>query len=141
MANQIKLLTGNSHPVLARQVADRCVNRMIHETKSRRILTGDITLVQARNRNRKDAEPELLQPGDCRDCGGVCERRRWLELFDYAVDDCGRLMIFRLLAVFILMSTAPGDINDALMELLIMTHACRAASARRITAVVPNFRM
>lgn len=26
--------------------------------------------------------------------------------------------------VFILQSTAPGDINDGLMELLIMIHAC-----------------
>lgn len=41
--------------------------------------------------------------------------------------------------VFILQSTAPGDINDGLMELLIMIHACRTASARRITAVIPNF--
>ncbi|WZH41865.1 Ribose-phosphate pyrophosphokinase 3 [Fusarium acuminatum] len=36
--------------------------------------------------------------------------------------------------VFILQSTAPGDVNDGLMELLIMIHACRTASARRITA-------
>lgn len=27
--------------------------------------------------------------------------------------------------VFIIQSTAPGDINDGLMELLIMIHACR----------------
>lgn len=39
--------------------------------------------------------------------------------------------------VFILQSTAPGDVNDGLMELLIMIHACRTASARRITAVIP----
>lgn len=38
--------------------------------------------------------------------------------------------------VFILQSTAPGDVNDGLMELLIMIHACRTASARRITAVI-----
>ncbi|KAG6159742.1 hypothetical protein E4U11_004207 [Claviceps purpurea] len=41
--------------------------------------------------------------------------------------------------VFILQSTAPGDVNDGLMELLIMIHACRTASARRITAVIPSF--
>ncbi|KAL1889618.1 ribose phosphate diphosphokinase subunit prs4 [Ceratocystis pirilliformis] len=41
--------------------------------------------------------------------------------------------------VFIIQSTAPGDINDGLMELLIMIHACRTASARRITAVIPNY--
>ena len=43
------------------------------------------------------------------------------------------------LSVFILQSTAPGEINDQFMELLIMIHACRTASARRITAVIPNF--
>jgi len=32
-----------------------------------------------------------------------------------------------------------GDINDNLMELLIMIHACKTASARRITAVIPCF--
>ncbi|GME76720.1 unnamed protein product [[Candida] boidinii] len=30
-------------------------------------------------------------------------------------------------------------INDFLMELLIMIHACKSASARKITAVIPNF--
>ena len=29
--------------------------------------------------------------------------------------------------VFIIQSTAPGGINDGLMELLIMIHACRTA--------------
>src|SRR4051794_16643579 len=43
------------------------------------------------------------------------------------------------LSVFILQSTAPGDTNDGLMELLIMINACKTASARRITAVIPNF--
>lgn len=35
--------------------------------------------------------------------------------------------------------TGEQEINDFLMELLIMIHACRTASARRITAVIPNF--
>merc|ERR1739838_337415 len=32
-----------------------------------------------------------------------------------------------------------GDINDNLMELLIMIHACKIASAHRVTAVIPLF--
>lgn len=32
-----------------------------------------------------------------------------------------------------------GEINDFLMELLIIINACKTASARRITAVIPNF--
>ncbi|AGO10730.1 AaceriAGR371Cp [[Ashbya] aceris (nom. inval.)] len=35
--------------------------------------------------------------------------------------------------------TGEQEINDFLMELLIMIHACRSASARKITAVIPNF--
>ncbi|RKU45003.1 Ribose-phosphate pyrophosphokinase 2 [Coniochaeta pulveracea] len=41
--------------------------------------------------------------------------------------------------VYIIQSTAPGDVNDGLMELLIMIHACKTASARRITAVIPCY--
>ncbi|KAF2862580.1 phosphoribosyl diphosphate synthase [Piedraia hortae CBS 480.64] len=41
--------------------------------------------------------------------------------------------------VFVLQSTDPGNINDHIMELLIIIRACRSASARRITAVMPNF--
>ncbi|ANB11195.1 ribose phosphate diphosphokinase subunit PRS2 [Sugiyamaella lignohabitans] len=40
--------------------------------------------------------------------------------------------------VFIL-QTGCGEVNDYLMELLIIIHACKTASARRITAVIPNF--
>jgi ribose-phosphate pyrophosphokinase len=40
--------------------------------------------------------------------------------------------------VFIVQSTCPPS-NDNLMELLLMTDACRRASANRITAVVPYF--
>ena len=40
--------------------------------------------------------------------------------------------------VFIIQSGC-GEVNDNLMELLIMINACKIASARRITAVVPCF--
>jgi ribose-phosphate pyrophosphokinase len=40
--------------------------------------------------------------------------------------------------VFII-QTGSDSINDHLMELLIMINACRTASARRITAVIPSF--
>jgi ribose-phosphate pyrophosphokinase len=40
--------------------------------------------------------------------------------------------------VFILQSTCPPA-NDNLMELLMMTDACKRASAKRVTAVVPYF--
>ena len=40
--------------------------------------------------------------------------------------------------VFIIQSGC-GDINDNLMELLILINACKTASARRITAVIPCF--
>jgi ribose-phosphate pyrophosphokinase len=42
--------------------------------------------------------------------------------------------------VYIIQTGCGEDqVNDFLMELLIMIHACKSASARRITAVIPNF--
>ena len=40
--------------------------------------------------------------------------------------------------VFIVQSGC-GDINDNLMEMLIMINACKIASSRRVTAVIPCF--
>lgn len=94
MANEIKLLTGNSHPVLAKSVADRL----------------GIEIAKTMSLNYSNQETSVTVGESVRD------------------ED-----------VFILQSTAPNNINDGLMELLIMIHACRTASARRITAVIPNF--
>lgn len=41
--------------------------------------------------------------------------------------------------VYILTQIGSGDVNDRVLELLIMINACKTASARRITAVIPNF--
>jgi len=45
----------------------------------------------------------------------------------------------RLSAVFVIQSTESSSVNDHIMELLILINACRTASARRITAVLPSF--
>lgn len=92
--NSIKLLTGNSHPELAKLVADRL----------------GIDLAKTLSLNYSNQETSVTVGESVRD------------------ED-----------VFILQSTAPGEINDGLMELLIMINACKTASARRITAVIPNF--
>lgn len=41
--------------------------------------------------------------------------------------------------MFIIQSGGSGNVNDHFMELLIITHACKISSARRITAVIPSF--
>ncbi|CAN8104239.1 unnamed protein product [Discula destructiva] len=94
MSNEIKLLSGNSHPLLAQLVANRL----------------GIEIAKTMSLNYSNQETSVTVGESVRD------------------ED-----------VFIVQSTAPGDINDGLMELLIMIHACRTASARRITAVIPNF--
>ncbi|CED83953.1 phosphoribosyl pyrophosphokinase [Phaffia rhodozyma] len=38
-----------------------------------------------------------------------------------------------------ILNTGCGEINTSLMELLILIHSCKIASARRITAVIPHF--
>ncbi|MCJ1480446.1 hypothetical protein MMC06_000601 [Schaereria dolodes] len=92
--NSIKLLTGNSHPQLAKLVADHLG---IELTK--------IMVLQYSNQETSVTIGESVRDED----------------------------------VFVLQTTAPGDINDGIMELLIMISACKTASARRITAVIPNF--
>ncbi|BEJ14053.1 hypothetical protein CspHIS471_0312270 [Cutaneotrichosporon sp. HIS471] len=38
-----------------------------------------------------------------------------------------------------ILNTGAGNVNTSLMELCIMIHACKIASARRITAIIPHF--
>ncbi|KAH3669203.1 hypothetical protein WICMUC_005042 [Wickerhamomyces mucosus] len=41
--------------------------------------------------------------------------------------------------IYIIVQIGSGVVNDRVLELLIMINACKSASARRITAVIPNF--
>ncbi|KAJ1018855.1 hypothetical protein NDA16_004659 [Ustilago loliicola] len=94
--NSIKLLTGNSHPELAQQVADRlgiqltpCVVKKF----------ADQSIDVRIGSSVRDEDVYVLQTG----------------------------------------SSPYTDPNDSLMELLIILSACKTASARRITAVIPSF--
>ncbi|KAG0646141.1 Phosphoribosyl pyrophosphate synthase 2 [Hyphodiscus hymeniophilus] len=111
--NSIKLLTGNSHPQLAKLVADRL----------------GIELAKTMSLNYSNQETSVTVGESVRDEDGICP---YLSLLPSHQSNSSP-------PVFILQSTAPGDINDGLMELLIMINACKTASARRITAVIPNF--
>lgn len=94
--NSIKLLTGNSHPELAQQVAARlgiqltpCVVKKF----------ADQSIDVRIGSSVRDEDVYVLQTGN---------------------------------SPYI-------DPNDSLMELLIILSACKTASARRITAVIPSF--
>ncbi|PWZ00299.1 putative PRS4-ribose-phosphate pyrophosphokinase 3 [Testicularia cyperi] len=94
--NSIKLLTGNSHPEFAQQVADRlgipltaCVCKKF----------ADQSIDVRIGSSVRDEDVYVIQTGN----------------------------------------SPHVDPNDALMELLIILSACKTASARRITAVIPSF--
>uniref|UniRef100_A0A060TCG5 ribose-phosphate diphosphokinase n=1 Tax=Blastobotrys adeninivorans TaxID=409370 RepID=A0A060TCG5_BLAAD len=92
-SNSIKILSGNSHPELARLVARKL----------------DTNVANIRATQFSSSETSVTVGESVRD------------------ED-----------VYII-QTGIGSVNDYLMEMLIMAHACRTASARRITAIIPNF--
>ncbi|KAK3391280.1 phosphoribosyltransferase-like protein [Podospora didyma] len=94
MANEIKLISGRSHPDLSDKIAKRL----------------GIEVARTISLNYSNQETSFTVGESVRD------------------ED-----------VFVMQSTATGDVNEGLMELLIIISACRTASARRITAVIPNF--
>lgn len=117
-SNSIKLLTGNSHPELAKKVADRSLLPLLsHSSLSNP--TRPLT-------HTRRLGVELLD----------------MTVFKYSNQETSVVMreSVRDEDVFILQTTKPGEeLNDGLMELLIIIKACKTASARRITAVMPNF--
>lgn len=120
LANEIKLISGSSHPSLSAQVAQRyvfptfkrCIGYCMQDETTRLTTSAyrlGTEIANTMSLNYSNQETSVSIGESVRD------------------ED-----------VFILQSTAPGDVNDGLMELLIMVHACRTASARRITAVIPS---
>lgn len=93
--NSIKIITGNSHPQLAKQIAEKLdiklakIGAFQYTNKETAVAVGESV---------RDEDVYIIQTG----CGAT-------------------------------------SINDYLMELLMIINGCRIASARRITAVIPNF--
>lgn len=81
----------------------------------------------------------------CPSCGHLPDTRLGVPLTPCTVGrfSCGEINVkifesIREEDVFIIQSGC-SDVNDNLMELLILISACKTASARRITAVIPCF--
>lgn len=93
--NSIKIITGNSHPMLAKAVSEKLdiklakIGAFQYTNKETSVAVGESV---------RDEDVYIIQTG----CGAT-------------------------------------SINDYFMELLMIINACRIASARRITAVIPNF--
>ncbi|KAJ9100081.1 hypothetical protein QFC19_005761 [Naganishia cerealis] len=99
---RIALLAGNSHPALAKAVADRSSTCMANR------LGIPLTPCNVSKFSALETGVQIHQSVRDED-------------------------------VFILQSPSPPSINDHLMELLIMISACKTASAKRITAVIPCY--
>jgi ribose-phosphate pyrophosphokinase len=101
MANEIKLISGSSHRDLSEKIATRCVcpraSLEVNPTNHPSASLG-ISVAKTLSLNYSNQETSVTIGESVRD------------------ED-----------VFIMQSTAPGEINDGLMELLIMIHACRTA--------------
>ncbi|EGV60156.1 ribose phosphate diphosphokinase subunit prs4 [Yamadazyma tenuis] len=93
--NSIKIISGNSHPQLAKLIAEKL-----------RLPLAKIGAFQYTNKETAVSVGESVRDED----------------------------------VYIIQTgSGESNINDFLMELLIIVNACRTASARRITAVIPCF--
>lgn len=110
----IKILTGNSHPALASAVADRLGLKLCRSTVKK---FSDNETSVAIGESVREEDVYIIQTGfnpspSTEDGGSASPTNHY----------------------------APNsDPNDLLMELLIMISACKTASARRITAVIPCF--
>ncbi|CAD6571263.1 MAG: hypothetical protein CYPHOPRED_004371 [Cyphobasidiales sp. Tagirdzhanova-0007] len=104
------LPTGNSHPELAKSVADR-LGLPLCKSKIIKFSDGETSVSIGESVREEDVY--IIQTG--------------FNPFPYAQSINGASPLQR----------PSSDPNDLLMELLIMISACKTASARRITAVIP----
>jgi len=125
--NSIKLIAGSSHRGLAEGVAGRYVpSYMLRATPFVELaffFLRSTVLTEKTQRNSLGLELTRVKVSQS------SNQETYIAIQESVRDD----------DVFIIQSTAPGEVNDGLMELLIMINACKTASARRITAVIPNF--
>lgn len=107
---EIKIFTCNANEPLASKIVERLANiGECSETNTTKANLKDLKLSKARVGKFKDGEISLK--------------------IDEGVRECD---------VFIIQSTS-NPVNDNLMELLLMIDACKRASAKRITAVIPYY--
>ena len=148
--NSIKLLTGNSHPELAKLVADRSVTFkspnnpssifQCSSTSTGHRLGIELTKIMVLQYSNQETSVTIGE--SVRDEDGTFappDSPPFPSTPSNPTSLSPQTDATPFLLVFVLQSTAPGDINDGLMELLIIINACKTASARRITAVIPNF--
>ena len=117
----IKIFAGNSHPELAQRIAQR-----LGTEPSKVVLkkfANQETCVEIGESVRGE-DVYILQSGNNKDY--------WLDL--------NRYFITRSMKdVETIIVAGCGEVNDHLMEMLIMIHACKIASAERVTAVIPCY--
>lgn len=89
---------------------------------------------------------KLLSSDVHRGLAELVSKRLGLKLTDIYLkrDSCGEVSFsigesVRDEDIYIIVQIGSGVVNDRVLELLIMINACKTASARRITAVIPNF--
>jgi len=124
-------------------------NRLVYPTNNLRYLHGNDTLYRGYQERAVEPEPQ----GRLRIFSGSANPQLSKDIAMYLGLDLGEVYIKRFADgevyvqlqesirgcdVFLIQPTCPPT-NDHLMELLVMIDACRRASARNITAVIPYF--
>lgn len=120
------IFTGTSHPELTQLIADRCVCTFFFLD----VFGG----TRCSHPSRPPCSPPHLPPSRV----GLSVSKAKITRNSIGETTVRILESVREDDVYIV-QTACNNVNASLMELCIMIHACKIASAKRITAVVPLF--